>query len=194
MCGLILSLFHNFKCVCYLCFFLENKNLNSAIIAQAQSIQNGTNATSALKATNKAGVIVDHSHSIVESRKRGRQEELGNFCDCPKLEKLSWKWTGDTYAAIHCFRKDDEVFEDGFDFDHVTRDGRNHSKNGSNNGKIKFKCGIVLEGSNVFEGIRALMAEGIAKTPLPDYVRDAPMLGTNVITVKDEKIARMDRK
>lgn len=48
--------------------------------------------------------------------------------------------------------------EDAFNVDHDTQ--------GDETG-TKFKCGIVMEGSDVFGGLRALVASGIAKAPFP---------------------------
>ena len=53
---------------------------------------------------------------------------------------------------------------------------------------VKFKCGFVLEGSNVFRGLQALVNEGIALSPLPKYVHDAPMMGKNIIIAKNANI------
>ena len=45
--------------------------------------------------------------------------------------------------------------------------------------KIRFKCGVVFEGKDVFAGISFL-----SNGPLPDFVRDAPMSNSAVIDVK----------
>jgi hypothetical protein len=51
--------------------------------------------------------------------------------------------------------------------------------------KTKFKCGVVMQGADIFGGLRAMMDAGLAKAPLPDFVRDAPMSGSSTITVNN---------
>ena len=58
--------------------------------------------------------------------------------------------------------------------------------------KTKFKCGVVMQGTNIFEGLRAMMDAGLAKAPLPGFVRDAPLLGSSTITVNDGSFAETD--
>jgi hypothetical protein len=58
--------------------------------------------------------------------------------------------------------------------------------------KTKFKCGIVMQGTNIFEGLRGMMDAGLAKAPLPDFVRDAPMSGSCTFTVNDGSFAETD--
>lgn len=58
--------------------------------------------------------------------------------------------------------------------------------------KTKFKCGVVMQGTNIFEGLRAMLDAGLAKAPLPDFVRDAPMSGSSTITVNDGSFAETD--
>ena len=61
---------------------------------------------------NKNGVIVNHSSILSQSHKRAREAELGRLGDCPKVEKLCWKWTGETSAATNCFREENLLFAD----------------------------------------------------------------------------------
>ena len=58
--------------------------------------------------------------------------------------------------------------------------------------KTKFKCGIVMQGTNVFEGLRAMIDAGLTRGPLPDFVRDAPLSGSSTITVNDGSFADTD--
>lgn len=58
--------------------------------------------------------------------------------------------------------------------------------------KTKFKCGVVMQGTNIFKGLQAMMDAGLADAPLPDFVRDAPTLGTATIRVENGKIAGSD--
>ena len=43
-----------------------------------------------------------------------------------------------------------------------------------------------------FGGLRALVASGVAKAPLPNYVRDAAAMGTKTITVADGAFGAAD--
>ena len=49
-----------------------------------------------------------------------------------------------------------------------------------------------MQGTNVFEGLRAMVNAGLAKAPLPDYVRDAPTVGSATITVDHGSFAATD--
>ena len=75
--------------------------------------------------------------------------------------------------------------DDAFGMDNNTR------KEGIDSGTT-FKCGVVMEGSDVFAGLRELVASGIAKAPLPNYVRDAVATGTKTITVADGAFGAAD--
>lgn len=44
-----------------------------------------------------------------------------------------------------------------------------------------FKCRVVMEGTDVFGGIRKMLEMGVAKSPLPDFIRDAQMMGSTNI-------------
>ena len=48
---------------------------------------------------------------------------------------------------------------------------------------VNFKCGIVFEGRNVLAGLQTLVDKGVAKAPLPDFIKNAPMTSSGVITV-----------
>mmetsp|Transcript_15132 Transcript_15132/g.43756 ORF Transcript_15132/g.43756 Transcript_15132/m.43756 type:complete len:85 (+) Transcript_15132:677-931(+) len=78
-----------------------------------------------------------------------------------------------------CWEDDDDAFN-------MVNDTRREESG------AKFKCGIVMEGSDVFGGLRALVASGIAKAPLPNYVRDAAATGTKTITVADGAFGAAD--
>jgi len=152
-----------------------------------------TSAAVALVATTKDGnrLLLDHSATNKAGRKRARDAELGRRGDCPRLQRVAWKWTGETSAAATCWLDDDD--------NRVCADGNN--KIGSTTSipnkenvvsKTKFKCGVVMEGTNVFEGLRAMVAAGLAKAPLPDFVRDAPTLGSGTITVDHDEFGGTD--
>ena len=61
----------------------------------------------ALVAVNENGMLVDHSASHKSGRKRARDDELGQAGDCPRLQRLCWKWTGETSAAAACWLKEE---------------------------------------------------------------------------------------
>lgn len=117
--------------------------------------------------------FVDYSASSRVSQKRQRNEELGAVGDCPRMEKISWKWNGHTCAAHNSFR-------------HSYDAGIKDEQEPEITPMIKFKCGVRMEGSDVFEGLRAVVASGMSKSLLPDFVRNAPMLGANSITVNSD--------
>lgn len=123
---------------------------------------------------NSRSMLVDHSAAVKRNRKRARDEELGAKGDCPRLQRVAWKWTGNTTAAASCWLNNDESIEEDIA-------GNNNTV--KNLPLTKFKCGVVMEGTNVFEGLRAMVTAGLAQAPLPDFVREAPTLGSSTITV-----------
>lgn len=171
-------------------------------IAQLQQRVEGTTTTTMASASaavesstlsliattkNGNGVLVDHSAGQKAGRKRARDEELGRQGDCPRLQRVAWKWTGDVTAAASCWmdagahhsspQKDTTTTRPTTTTTTTTKDTTHNLP------KTKFKCGIVMEGPNVFEGLRAMVAAGLAQAPLPNFVRDAPTLGSSIITV-----------
>ena len=166
--------------------FFSDPSLNSAAGQHGQTVSNlatniaGTSVgSSTLVAANQTGLIVDHSAASSRAKKRDGDLDFGKEGACPRLDRVCWKWSGTTHAASKCW--EDE--EDAFNVDNDT--------DGDETG-TKFKCGIVMEGSDVFGGLRALVASGIAKAPLPNYVRDAATTGTKTITVADGAFGAAD--
>ena len=49
-----------------------------------------------------------------------------------------------------------------------------------------------MQGTNIVEGLRAMMDSGLAEAPLPDFVRDAPSLGMGTIVVDNGSFAGSD--
>ena len=90
---------------------------------------------------------------------RAGDNDFGAGGSCPRSDRVCWKWTGETSAAWRCWREDAQAF--GLE-----------DEEASTEASTRFKCGVVMEGSDVFGGLRALIASGVAKAPLPDYVRD----------------------
>jgi hypothetical protein len=59
-----------------------------------------------------------------------------------------------------------------------------------------FKCRVVLQGSDVFAGMRAMMDAGLMRAPLPVFVKDAASLGEGGTIVVDHGAVRtrVDKK
>ena len=146
----------------------------------ATNIGEMSGGSSSLVAANQTGVIVDHSAASGRAKKRDGDIDFGREGACPRLDRVCWKWSGTTRAASMCWEDEDDAFNKDNDTQLRDDDG------------TKFKCGIVMEGSDVFGGLRALVASGIAKAPLPNYVRDAAAAGTKTITVADGAFGAAD--
>ena len=80
----------------------------------AQLVMN-VDAPAELVAINDGGMLVDHSAQAKLGRKRARDGQLGREGECPRLQRLCWKWTGETCAASACW------LEDGGTSVHVAR-------------------------------------------------------------------------
>mmetsp|Transcript_19485 Transcript_19485/g.25244 ORF Transcript_19485/g.25244 Transcript_19485/m.25244 type:complete len:322 (-) Transcript_19485:45-1010(-) len=121
-------------------------------IARLQmNVERTSGGTASVLATGKTGIIVDHDVASSRKLRLERQKELGLDHSCTKRTEFRWKWEGHTNALC-------------------TKDTRE-----SDLKPIRFKCGVVFKGKNVFAGLQTLMDLGIAKFPLPDFLRDAPM-------------------
>jgi len=123
-------------------------------------VKTASNGQATLVAVNKAGTIVDHSAALAESRKRDRDDAFGRAQDCPVRTHVRWDWKGQTSAAAAAWL---DTWSD-------TQALPQHT----------FKCRVVLQGSNVFAGMRALVEAGLLQAPLPDYVKDAPTMGGTI--------------
>lgn len=148
----------------------------------ATNISGTSNGSSSLIAANQLGLIVDHGAASGRAKKRDGDVDFGREGACPRLDRVCWKWSGTTRAASMCWEDEDDVFQ---------MDNDTQLEETGTTG-TKFKCGIVMEGSDVFGGLRALVASGIAKAPLPNYVRDAATTGTKTITVADGAFGAAD--
>lgn len=161
-------------------------------------------APAALVATNSGGVLVDHSAHAKLGRKRARDDQLGREGDCPRLQRLCWKWTGETSAASACWKEDggESTLCIGSSLVLVLLAHSTdllilivysyYAESAEDLPKTKFKCGVVMQGTNIVEGLRAMVEDGLAEAPLPDFVRDAPTLGTSTITVDNGSFAGSD--
>eukprot|EP00814_Leptocylindrus_danicus_P019668 CAMPEP_0116006816 /NCGR_PEP_ID=MMETSP0321-20121206/1948_1 /TAXON_ID=163516 /ORGANISM="Leptocylindrus danicus var. danicus, Strain B650" /LENGTH=606 /DNA_ID=CAMNT_0003475431 /DNA_START=29 /DNA_END=1849 /DNA_ORIENTATION=+ len=152
----------------------EQKRLDTStrygrsIAAQAASIDAHSRGSSSLIATGIAGVVVDHDAAKVRAALESRDKEMGNVGNCSKVEKICWKWSGFSKALPDIRGKEGDRPESSL---------------------TRFKCGVVFEGKDVFSGIQALLAAGIAKPPLPDFIRDAPMSSSSMITVNRNNLS-----
>jgi hypothetical protein len=130
---------------------------------------------SSLVAANQAGTLVDHSARETQLRKRHRDDAFGLIEDCPIRQHVRWDWKGKTSAAAACVLEDTDAQDEANDLPEHT-----------------FKCRVVLQGSDVFNGMRALVEAGLMEGPLPDYVRDAPRLGSTIIVDHGAIVAGKD--
>jgi hypothetical protein len=131
-----------------------------AIASVSMKVNEQSNGAARVLAINSSGMCVDHSGKEESARKRNREAEFGGNGDCPKLQSVRWDWKGLTCAPAASWRDCTSPNDDG---DALPRQ--------------IFKCRVVMKGSDVFAGMKALMEAGVMKAPLPSYVRDAPMLG-----------------
>lgn len=155
--------------------------LGDSKVAQiAKQVDVESNGAASLVAATRGGqnLWVDHSSKQKESRKRSREEALGRNKDCPKLQRVCWKWEGETTAASACW------LEDGLD-------EATEAKILEGLPKTRFKCAVTMKGENVFQGIQALVDAGLMKAPVPDFIREAPSLG-GTIRVKNGCFAGAD--
>jgi hypothetical protein len=119
---------------------------------------------SSLVAANQAGTLVDHFARETQLRKRHRDDAFGRTEDCPIRQHVRWDWKGKTAAAAACVLEDSDAQDEAIDLPQHT-----------------FKCRVVLQGSDVFQGMRSLVEAGLMEAPLPDYVRDAPRMGGTIL-------------
>jgi len=163
---------------------LETAALHGQSVANLAANITGFKGTSSLVAANNAGLIVDHSAASSRAKRKAGDNDLGREGECPRLDRVCWKWSGDTHAASKCWAEDQDAF--------IVDDKKKNESQQQQQESTKFKCGVVMEGSDVFGGLRALVASGVAKAPLPNYVRDAAAMGTKTITVADGAFGAAD--
>lgn len=151
---------------------------NPEVARAAATIAMQSRGTAALAGANRLGdnLWVDHTVKQQQSRKRAREQALGRPQDCPSLQRMCWKWAGKTTAAAACWlEEEDECRDRGGD--------KSMAEKSAGLPTTDFKCAVVMKGENVMQGLQALMDAGLVEGPLPDFLRDAPSLGTNVIRV-----------
>ena len=123
--------------------------------AHADYIKHASNQVASLVGVGKRGTIVDMDSAKKVKLKKSRINDFGEVSSSHKFEKLSFKWSGPA-SVLGTNEEDSSVY---------------------------FKCGIVFEGSNVLAGLQALVDKGVAKAPLPDFIKDAPMTSSGIISV-----------
>ena len=138
-----------------------------------------------------SGEVFDRSVSQTVDRVLSQQNELGSKGDCPVSTRICWTWLGITQAASRCW--DDEFLAKGADciagiFDKQPSEVTAENPLKSLAGEIELKCGVTFEGDNVYQGFQSIVSMGLARTPLPDFIRDSPAIGSNTITVCRGKI------
>lgn len=117
--------------------------------------------------TGPTGLVVVNHHQ--ESRKRARADNLGSDRGgTAKLQRIRWKLLANTRAASACWQQQQDEKEE--------------------ESTVRFKCQLSVQGSNIMEGLRAMMEAGLTQPNLPDFVRDAPSKGNATIVVKDGAI------
>jgi hypothetical protein len=128
-------------------------------------------------------LIVNHSKLQKDKCFVSQKNELGNIGDCPRRSRVSWKWMGEfdmasfsMYQAVNSHRHHQQQQQQQQEHEVMP-------KSSVTRHTIDFSCGITFEGQNVFQGLQALIAMGYTQSPLPDFVRDAPTIGLNVIEV-----------
>jgi hypothetical protein len=131
-------------------------------------------------------IIVNHSKLQKDKCFLSQKKELGNIGDCPRRSRVSWKWIGEfdmasfsRYQAIKTHHRRNEQQQ---------QEHEEMQKPLATRHTIDFSCGITLEGQNVFQGLQALIAMGYTQSPLPDFVRDAPTIGFDVIEVHNGRL------
>jgi hypothetical protein len=134
-----------------------------------------SNGQSSLVAANQAGALVDHSARETQLRKRHRDDAFGRTEDCPIRQHVRWDWKGKTSAAAACLLEDIDAQDEANDLPQHT-----------------FKCRVVLQGSDVFQGMRSLVEAGLMEGPLPDYVKDAPRMRSTIIVDHGAIVAGKD--
>lgn len=159
---------------------------NPEVAKAAATIARESQGAAALAGANRSGdnLWVDHTVKQGQSRKRAREDALGRPQDCPSLQRMCWKWAGKTSAAAACWLDDDDV-DANIDQDKSTTEFVGLPT-------TDFKCAVVMKGENVMQGLQALMDAGLVEGPLPDFIRDAPSMGTNVIRVNYGSFAAAD--
>ena len=157
---------------------------------RSAQIAAASHGRAALVASNLSGtsILIDQSAWEHRNRKRVRDEELGGDGDLPVRTCVRWDWKGETTAAAAaCWCDHHRRHDQGEDDDD---DDEEEEEEEMELPTHKFKCRVVMQGPDVFAGLRALMEAGIMKGPLPHYIKDAASLGGGGTIVVDHGAVR----
>jgi len=154
---------------------------------RSAQIAAASHGRSALVASSLSGtsILIDQSVQERQNRKRARDEELGGDGDLPVRTCVRWDWKGETTAAAAaCWGDHHRLRDQGDDDDEDNEEEKIELPT------HKFKCRVVMQGPDVFAGLRALMEVGIMRGPLPHYIKDAASLGGGGTIVVDHGAVR----
>jgi hypothetical protein len=140
------------------------RSRHDSLVELEEQIRVESKGASALVAVSKTGVIVDHTVAEKDKRKRDAEAAFGSPEDCPRRTRIRWDWKGESQAAARSWLGDNEDVPD---------DLPTHP----------LKSRLVLEGSDIFAGMRAMIEAGFMEGPLPRYMQDAPSLGGTISVV-----------
>lgn len=153
---------HGNVAVARLAAFADSQATNPVAELESTATADFADAGSEASAQHVAGdvesLVKHYPSDDITARKRYADDYFGNHC--PQRKRVRWECKGNTTAASASWL-----------------DSPEESK------KLpmgKFKCRIVMQGSNVFAGIHAMVEAGLMETPLPSQVRDAPRLGGTI--------------
>lgn len=150
-----------------------------AVANLSRRVASASGNQASLIAANQDGTraLIDQSSQDHCNRKRARDEAFGsNEKDVPVRKCVRWDWKGQTTAAAACWQENN---------------GNDDSSSGQLLPTHKFKCRVVMQGSDVFAGMRSLMEAGLMEGPLPHYVKDAASLGEGGIISVDHGAVRV---
>jgi len=125
------------------------------------------------------GMVVNEAWGEQEEGRRRGVEEMGR--ENLRKRKITWKWEG--RSKVGGGGGDERKKGGGEGSDDV---GNVDNVDNVDDTSFLFKCGVVMDGDDVFGGIRKMIEIGIAKTPLPRFISDAGMAGGDKIRVKGD--------
>jgi hypothetical protein len=129
--------------------------------------QGAARAPTAMTLVAPGGAVLDYTATINKERKRSRGAYFGEGGS--QYKKVRFKWSGMSNAATKSWDLPIEKQKE-----------------------IKLKCSVAFSGEDVFEGLREMCALGLMRMPLPEYLTEAPHVGTSTITVRDGAIVKAD--
>jgi hypothetical protein len=121
-------------------------------------------------------VVVDHSVGERLKRQSAHVANFGRPKDCPKRSRIRWDITSSETTALSQAVAAEAGADLGF--------------GGPSVPTHRLKCRVVLQGPDVFSGMRAFTEAGILRPSPPECVRDAPSAvgATGTIHVVDGRL------